>query len=318
MTLLPHLATIKGVSRVLQLHGAARLKLGEREAAFDDARTLLFLVRAPEEEPFAISRLVQRAMIPFALQLVWEGIQLGAWTDEQLRVFQVQLGQVGFLADFPRTLRAERAFQLATMEQWRVNRAAFLQEQPDPDSVVPDNLDAWVQRLARWIPSGWFQQNKAALTRHYDEWITLLDPAGPRLHSKAFEENDKVDWGGPYNLFAFLPSWYPVELLKKMVHGQVQLDLAMIACGLERYRLQHGSYPASLEVLVPGLVEALPPDSITGEPLRYQPDPEGGFRLYSVGWNRQDDGGQPAFLGGRRHLNVNLNAGDWVWIQPGR
>jgi hypothetical protein len=34
-------------------------------------------------------------------------------------------------------------------------------------------------------------------------------------------------------------------------HGQACVDLARVAIGLERYKLEHGSYPESVEVLAP-------------------------------------------------------------------
>ena len=70
------------------------------------------------------------------------------------------------------------------------------------------------------------------------------------------------------------------------------LDETRLGCALERERLAHGSYPASLDLLAPTYLPTLPPDVMNGEPLHYRLEAGGGYTLYSVGWNLQDDGGQ--------------------------
>jgi hypothetical protein len=61
---------------------------------------------------------------------------------------------------------------------------------------------------------------------------------------------------------------------------------------LELYYARHGAYPTTLEDLVPGELNQLPPDPFTGEPLRYERHDDS-YKLYSLGWDREDDGGVP-------------------------
>jgi hypothetical protein len=56
--------------------------------------------------------------------------------------------------------------------------------------------------------------------------------------------------------------------------------LARTALALHRYRSEHGSYPDALARLVPGYLEAVPSDPLTGEAPRYAAVGEG-YRLYS-------------------------------------
>jgi hypothetical protein len=56
-----------------------------------------------------------------------------------------------------------------------------------------------------------------------------------------------------------------------------------------------------------------------GEPLRYRPNVDGTFLLYSVGENGVDDGGDPSLEKGVTSSNYswqNIHALDWVWPQP--
>lgn len=66
-----------------------------------------------------------------------------------------------------------------------------------------------------------------------------------------------------------------------------------VALAAERYRLAHGDWPRELSELVPAYLEKLPADPFDGEPLRYVRHDDG-ITVYSVGYNRKDDGGSPS------------------------
>lgn len=72
-----------------------------------------------------------------------------------------------------------------------------------------------------------------------------------------------------------------------------QREGAMIGIALEAYRRQHGSYPDRLAALSPELLPAVPVDRITGQALNYRLI-DGRPVIYSVGVDRDDDGGRPA------------------------
>jgi hypothetical protein len=65
---------------------------------------------------------------------------------------------------------------------------------------------------------------------------------------------------------------------------------------LERYKRRHGSYPGTLDLLVPEFLAAVPQEPWSPGPLRYKvlpaPDAKGlGYVLYSIGEDGVDDGG---------------------------
>jgi hypothetical protein len=69
-------------------------------------------------------------------------------------------------------------------------------------------------------------------------------------------------------------------------------DGILVAIALELYRRQYGSYPDSLDQLTPALLPHVPADRITGQPLRYRLI-DGKPIVYSIGADRDDDGGSP-------------------------
>src|SRR5262249_53335389 len=101
-----------------------------------------------------------------------------------------------------------------------------------------------------------------------------------------------------------LPALTPA--LRKAAQAQTAANQAFLACALERYRLQHGQFPESLNELTPQLLSRLPNDVVTGQPYKYHRK-EQTFALYSVGWNQKDDAGTQG-----KTLFDEKN-GDWVW-----
>jgi hypothetical protein len=129
-------------------------------------------------------------------------------------------------------------------------------------------------------------------------------------------------------LFASSDPFFAVFVTRKMqrlvyygaenfTFSQTAVNQATLACALERYRLTNGSFPKTLEVLSPRYLGKLPADLVTGEPLKYRPTAEDRFILYSVGFNKTDDGGKPApreeDWQGRSSSFPDLRKDDWVW-----
>jgi hypothetical protein len=68
-------------------------------------------------------------------------------------------------------------------------------------------------------------------------------------------------------------------------------NLTKMALALAAYRAEHSAYPAKLSDLAPSYLAAVPKDLFGDGDLHYVPQ-DGGYLLYSVGFNGQDDGGK--------------------------
>ena len=73
-------------------------------------------------------------------------------------------------------------------------------------------------------------------------------------------------------------------------------DAADAAIAIERYRRKHGKLPEKLDELVPEFLPQVPVDPFDGQPLRYLIDEEG-CRIYSIGEDDTDDGGEGDLAG---------------------
>jgi hypothetical protein len=313
-TLLPILAELKRCTQVLELRASAELADGQSEKALDDVKLLLYLNNSLRSSPFLISHLVRMAIANIALQPIWEGLAEHKWSDEQLVALDAELRNLDFLADYEFSMRGERAFAIASFENQRRTR-----ENISGFTTVQGNSELVTNKLTL-MPSAYFDQNELNFARMHQQWILPLVDTNSRTVSPAALQRAEDSVQAERKHY----SLYKVQALmlfpaignavKKFAAIQVSIDLARVACALERYRLAHGEYPETLDALAPQFIANLPHDIINGQPLHYRRTDDGQFILYSVGWNETDDGGKVVFTNGGKV--VDRDKGDWVWQYP--
>lgn len=115
---------------------------------------------------------------------------------------------------------------------------------------------------------------------------------------------------------------------------QASCDAMIATCAVLRFRADAGAWPARAEDLAPKYLPTAPRDPWTGTPIHMASD-AGGFRMWSIGEDGRDDGGDPAALaeagwGGARATTLALRNDDrtatnwngeipridWVWYAP--
>jgi len=106
--------------------------------------------------------------------------------------------------------------------------------------------------------------------------------------------------------------------LRKGLGIETARRIGMTAIALKRFQLKHGRWPETAGELVPEFLPSVPIDPYDGKPLKYHPNPDGTFLLYSVGENGVDDGGDPSNTapGNVTFFWQDRHARDWVWPQP--
>jgi hypothetical protein len=313
--LLPHLAALKRCSQVLQLRAIAELQNGQSEKALDDVKLSLHLADSIRTEPFLISHLVRIAILQITLQPVYEGLAEHKWSDAQLAELETDLAKLDFVVDYGLAMRGEMGLHGGNIDYLNHNRRELSNMGFESDG----SPTLWF--ISSLIPTGWFYQTRLNCARMMVEFIIPLadvnqqtiSPAAVQHADKALQaETQKAT---PYNILEKLLLPALGNAVKHFAYAQASVDLARVAIALERYRLAHGGYPESLDALEPQLIEMVPHDVITGQPLHYRHTEDGQFVLYSAGWNERDDGGVVVFSKGSKQA-VDINQGDWVWRYP--
>jgi hypothetical protein len=314
---LPHLRALKKCSQVLQLRALAELQTAQSDQALADVKLALRLAESMRAEPFLISHLVRIAIVKLALQPVWEGLVERKWSDAQLAELNRELAKLDFVPDYTLAMRGEMAGD-STL-------ADFLRRNPEQISAIGSGEDEPFPVgspifLGYLIPSGWFYQNQLHCARIMVQYYLpaadlnrgTISPA-PIAGAEARIDADSSN-RSPYNVLQKIMLPALGAAARKFASGQSFVDLARVACALERYRPARGEHPASLDALAPQFIAKLPLDIIGRQPLKYRRTDDGQFVLYSVGWNEKDDGGEVAL--NKSGQSVNIAEGDWVWRYP--
>jgi hypothetical protein len=310
--LLPHLASLKYCSQMLQLRSVAELQNGQSGQALADVKLMLRLMDSVHTEPFLISHLVRIAMLNLTLQPVWEGLQDHNWSDAQLVELNQELAKLDFLADYEFSIRGERVLSFANIEY--IRRTRNLNAFADVDNASTGTA----KFVFHLIPSSVFYQNELVIARAHQEWfLPIVEVAqhrvSPATAGLATTNLDEIasHWS-PNTIIARMMLPAIVSCAKKYACAQSAVDMARVAGALERCRLAQGTYPETLDTLAPRFIETLPPDVIGGQPLKYHRLDNGRFALYSVGWNGTDDGGT-VVLRQFSKTTIDVEKGDWVW-----
>jgi hypothetical protein len=303
-----YLAALKRCSQVLQLRIIAELANNQSSQALADMKLWFRLNDSIRNSPFLISQLVRMAITSLILQPVWEGLAQHEWSDDQLAELESELGKMDFLADYEFSMRGERAFAIASIENLRRTR-----------EMISFDQNGEVTNKFTFMPSAFFYQNELSFARMHQQWLLpivdidsrIVSPESMRQADQAIQA--ELKHYSPYKIEALMTGPAIDKVITKFAFAQSSVDLARVACALERYRLAHGEYPQTLDALTPQFIAEVPHDIINGQPLHYRLRPDGQFILYSVGWNEMDDGGQIVLT---KKGMVDRDQGDWVWQYP--
>ena len=325
---LPHLSELKQAAHYLSLHAESARLAGDKDSALADIRMGFRLLRTSRSEPFIISHRVRIRMMEQVLQPIWGGCADRQWTAQDLESFEKELRELDFLADYQFAMRGERAGLLALIDQAqkdgsRVEKGiasvygfANQEQEGANDGLCVVLGKVFGAAPLRWVPRGWFDQNRRSVGEMHEKYLVAVDitnrVVSPSVVRKVTTE-PKEQPIGMYNAIFALQINAGAKVPRSFAHAQTMVDLARVACALEKFRLAHDKLPGKLDNLVPDFMERLPHDIINGQPLTYRLTGRGQFLLYSVGWNGLDDAGESA---GDLEQAEKMESGDWVWKCP--
>jgi hypothetical protein len=349
--LLPHLAPMKHAAQKLDAAAVCDLHNGDTGAATTNILTMLGLVQRNATEGLLISHLVRIAMTAIAVTPTWELLQATNATDAQLAAVQKGWEQMDFLSDATNAFVMERAWGLAEIEKMRATHYAFGEMfgmatstsssgssssgwawPPDWEAITerPRYAAAEVMWRSSWSYSDelrtlqsdtiiletlrTMQTNQSQFYKaDYDAMTARLSSLGITNAGEAFFRALKIpdlsDIFGDMGLSADV---------RKTIQIETACHIVVTAVALKRFQLQHGKLPETLDELAPEFFRFVPIDPYDGKSLRYHPNADGTYLLYSVGDDGKDDGGDPTnTASGSSNLYwQNTRARDWVWPQP--
>lgn len=349
--LLPHLAPLKQAAQKLEAAAICDLHNGDTGAAATNILTLLGLVQRNAAEGLLISHLVRIAMTAIAVTPTWELLQATNVTDAQLAAVQKGWEQMNFFRDAENTFVMERVWMTETIRKSRASHEGFQETFGRSASMSssgsspgsggwswPLDLEEITERprLAigevmwrsswsysdelRALQSGQIivetlrtmQTNQSQFYKaDYDAMTARLSAVGITNAGEAFSRALRIpDFREFFGEFS--------SAIGRTLRIESARRVVVTAMALKRFQLKHGKLPGTLNELAPEFFPSVPIDPYDGKSLRYHPNPDGTYLLYSVGEDGRDDGGDPTnTASGNSSLYwQNNHARDWVWPQP--
>jgi hypothetical protein len=278
---LPDYTALRRAVSLLCLDAQFGAAQGRPDEAAASVRIAIKLARSIRDDPFLIGHLVYVACEAVSLGTLEHCLLLTRFDEADLAVM-ADLTSVSDVATGPRrALIGERVLISAEFE--KLNPVQRLINNNFNGGAVAElaAFAAGVDVLDHLANLRYIEGMIDMTRRPVWEWPdraealrTELQEIGPwRLGLPRYEE------GQTFNL-AF----------EMFLRSYARRRAALGALAVERYRLRHGELPETLDDCVPAFLDAVPLDPHTGDPIRYQVEPDR-FTVYTVGEDKTDDGG---------------------------
>jgi hypothetical protein len=317
MAAIPPLAGLRYLANMLRADAIVAVQAGDSSRLMEDIDSTLRLSRQIGEDGFLLLRLISLSISEIALEEV----------EYTLREHPGLIKKEDWLA-LSRRLSAPRvAADLLSFDQERMSFDDMLQRSFTDDgsgngrltaegvsfsqSDDPNMQKRWWEKAAQPI-AGLFVPSRRKLKEQYTQAMDFAE-ANLKVATRDASWPEETIWRGDFPVNLFLPSYRRTQWAAERLLGR--RDGVVTAIALELYRQENGSYPDSLNALVPALLPEVPLDRITGTPIHYRIASDRPL-LYSVGADRKDDNGRydlnPRQAGSWISDDENAPEGDWV------
>jgi hypothetical protein len=276
---------------LFSLRAEALLALERSDEATENLLNSLKVANLARQSPDLGSSQRVRLMMEQSLQVLWEGLAEHRWSGVQLESIQKELAGFNLLADYTNNVRLATLSFLAAWESTAErNPNTFTQRK-----MYPPGEPQW-----QWQPRAWYYDNAIVFYRASRISLAQVDAAGGRMAlGNGWSDLDGLQVDGQIESLLRQYRWMNPDYAM-VPFAQNALNQAVMAIGLERYRLENGKYPPSLEDLVPRFATSVAKDAISGAPMHYRLDGTNGFDMRGVGPNGALDGPGPG-------------SDDWRW-----
>jgi hypothetical protein len=311
-TLLGPLQDSRDLCTLLQCDVWVRIEEDDYDGAVQSSRAVLNTGRAIGDELCLIAVLVRCATVHLAIEAVERVLAQGEPTAGALAELQTAFEQEASEPVLLTALRGERAGLDKTM-QLVVDgklRASAVARTGGLRGLTP---------AGRWLFDVVPAQSvvdRAGFLRRMNQ---LVEATKLPVEEQAAEfQRLHAEEAPPETTLSLNLGHFTATSVRQHLRVQANLRCAIAALAAERYRLQHGGWPESLDALVKdGRLAAVPRDPYDGAPLRFKKTAEG-LLVYSIGHDRTDDGGAIQRRFGGEAPPAGTDQGFRLWHVPRR
>jgi len=299
-TKITHLAPMRDIANMLRVSALLRARNGDTGGAVADLLAVARLAERLREEPLFISQIVRFGMERLAKETIEDAFPPGEIPLELVQGMAAQFNSLNLRDDFVQAWRFEQQSVLNNLSH--LTTGSWIQSNREMrDFEANYGMGAvGLTGLLYTSPAGmpWRHLDvrdfaeavmglEDSLSLPYAEANVVLDQTINELPSTRYIA---------HRLLPFTRSWY-----ERLAGAEAQQRLLLLGAAVETYADQHGTYPERIEDVYVHSSATSTIDPFSGAPFRYTVSGDT-FRLYSVGRNLTDDGG-----------NHNRTDGDLVW-----
>ena len=314
---LPHLILDRRLGETLALRSTAAARAGEPNQAHEEVLVMSRIAHANMNESFLVGLLVGALNTQMIASSTWELCDSQSGTAQDFARLESALTAL----DFHRA--ALHAFRMDMVGI--VNTVQYMERNPNSWEFIGNSAELSI--AMRFLPRGFYDATASVVAEgEFKHFIKPLRDHGWKEALKASVEYENWQmemenrfWSHPHYFMAsnFIGSFS--SAIRNSIYTQSLANQAVIACALERHRIENGSYPDSLDPVKLTDGKPLPLDVMSDKPMGYRKTPDGKYALWCVGFDRKDDGGkrtldqtQPE----RTKFSDENYSGDWVWDFP--
>ena len=310
--LLPHLASLRGMSRIFTADMQLALEAGDGARATKDLIAMLYLARLSKQDSLLITQLVAASIRSTTLELMQE-----VFTDHSDLFSSEDLAQIAAALVAPGTVMDPLSINGEGIYIRDLVQRIYSDDGSGDGSLLIDSLReggeyAGMDSFVQEVPSVIY-----AFARPVLKSMTLTRKEVIAMHEKQSELFDNAasqkPWEFDFSVYEqahaqLMPSnpgaldrirYFPFMMLFVRYEGVFRsnymlaalADRIRVIVALLRYERANGMWPESLTQLVPDYLAAVPLDPADGAPLRYDVR-EGRPLLWSIGHDRIDNDGR--------------------------
>jgi hypothetical protein len=273
---LPEAMSINSTGTLLEAEAFYQAQNGRLGAALMSAISLVHSVNAMEGDGLLIELLIKINSLRKSSRCTEHILAMGETKSSHLIKLQSLYLESSQINLFRPAMKGERA-----------NVLDIFNENANELFDKKDNTGSLEAKFVFWNLSWHKHHSLEGILRLYTDILQLSDLPDGECREQLLKMKP------PPNIMVPLPGMLfgPVRIIHDgSLRTKAILRAASTAIAVERYRMNTGRWPESLEQIPRGILPAIPEDPFDGQPLRYFISDEGPI-VYSVGSNDVDDGG---------------------------
>ena len=302
------------LASLLKTRGCRAVNIGKHREAVQSVESLLLLAETLSSRSSVVGVYRHIAFENSALSIIWEGLETGFWSQQELQKLIGRLAPNGLLDKGATAFEKEIDLVLYLANE--------LEQQQIFEPALVRFMSASPLNYSRWLPDGIWDFNRSNLC--LELWHQGINP----LRTRNFRSFPKpINHGTPLSRPSEFYRYSKIcitdlihihntqDTCLKIAQAELYKSMARTSCAIELFKLQKRRLPDRLEELVPAYLPAIQVDwfAANNSPISYLVDHNlGSYRLYSVGADMIDQGGTVVW----RRWKRKMRDGDWVWSIP--